>query len=197
MTKLTREDLWSLESYAEKRAGFRTEVMQHKKDRQLMLGEHLRLLFEDETTVRYQIQEMLRIEKIFEAAGIQDELDAYNPLIPDGQNWKCTMMIEYSDVDERRAALSRLLGVESRVWAQVADYPVIQPIANEDLERSNDEKTSSVHFLRFELTPDMVQAVKSGAAILFGVDHPDYKIAPTAVSASLQQQLADDLTMTH
>ena len=151
MNQLTRADLWSLEEYSERRLSFRAEVMKHKKSRQVTLGESARLYFEDALTIRYQIQEMLRIEKVFESAGIQEELDAYNPLIPDGSNWKATLMLEYEDVEIRQRELARLVGIEDRIWIQVGDNQRVWPIADEDLERSNDEKTSSVHFMRWEL----------------------------------------------
>src|SRR5690242_10211534 len=162
MNKLERKDLWSLEEYAQKRTTFRQQVMQHKQARTLHIGPNVTLLFEDRLTMQYQVQEMLRAERIFEAEGIQQELDAYNPLIPDGRNWKATMLIEYADERERRAALAKLIGVEQRVWLQVRGLGRVTPIADEDLERETEEKTSSVHFLRFELTPEMVQALKSG-----------------------------------
>lgn len=193
MTKLTRDDLWSLEVYAQRRNEFRLEAMAHKRVRQLVLGEHLRLFFEDRTTIRYQIQEMLRVEKLFEAQEIQDELDAYNPLIPDGANWKATMMIEYTDVDERRRRLAELVGVEHRVWLQVGDLDRIMPIADEDMERSTEDKTSSVHFLRFELTPEMVGAACAGAPISAGVDHPAYSVGPAEVNEELRKALVSDL----
>ena len=153
---LSRQDLWSLEQYAEKRAEFRSKVLEHKKNRYVNLTPNARLIFEDELTLRYQIQEMLRIEKVFEADGIQDELDAYNPLIPDGDNWKCTFMLEFDDVPERRVKLAGLIGVERQVWMQVEGHDKVFAIADEDLERENDEKTSSVHFMRFQLTPNMI-----------------------------------------
>src|SRR5436190_8217030 len=149
MPKLSRDSLMTLEAYAKARKDFRTQVIAHKKDRTLAIGEHVTLIFEDELTVRYQVQEMLRVEKIFEEAGIQDELDAYNPLIPDGRNFKATMLIEYEDVEERRAALARLKGIEKRTWVRVAGFAKVHAIADEDLERETEEKTSSVHFLRF------------------------------------------------
>ena len=159
--KITRESLLTLEDYARTREDFRARVLEHKRARTVHLGEHLTLVFEDELTLRYQIQEMLRIEKTFEDAGIQDELDAYNPLVPDGSNFKATMLIEYEDVDERKRALSRLKGIEDRVWVRVEGFSKVFAIADEDLPRENDEKTSAVHFLRFELTPEMVAALKS------------------------------------
>ena len=172
MPTLSRADLWSLEEYAERRPTFRHEVMAHKKNRQVALGEHARLYFEDSLTIKYQIQEMLRIEKVFEAAGINEELEAYNPLIPDGHNWKATFMVEYADPGERARRLAELIGIEDKVWLQVQDCERVYPIADEDLERANETKTSSVHFLRFELTPAMIAAVKQGADILAGIDHP-------------------------
>src|SRR5215813_8464357 len=164
MPRISRDSLMSLETYARERKLFRSRVIAHKKPRTVHLGEHVTLLFEDELTIRYQIEEMLRIEKTFEDAGIQDELDVYNPLIPDGENWKATMLVEYEDIDERQQALARLKGVEDRVWVQIDGNPRVYAIADEDLERENEEKTSSVHFVRFELTPAMIAALKAGAA---------------------------------
>lgn len=197
MTDLTRDDLWTLETYAEKRPEFRQRVLEHKKTRQLPLGEHVRLLFEDEMTIRYQIQEMLRIEKVFEAAGIQDELDAYNPLIPDGSNWKCTFMIEFSDPIQRKHELARMVGIEETVWLRVEGFDKVFPIANEDMDRTTEEKTASVHFMRFELTPEMVNAVKNGAALQAGIDHHYYRVEPTTVPPEVRESLAADLTVTH
>ena len=193
MKPLARSDLWSLEEYAEQRPAFRTRVLAHKKNRQVALGENARLYFEDRLTIHYQIQEMLRIEKVVEAAGIVEELDAYNPLIPDGSNWKATFMLEYADPSEREAALARLIGVEDRVWLQVQDCDRVYPIADEDLERENAEKTSSVHFLRFELTPSMVRAVHAGAAIHAGIDHPECDAGPLELSDGVRESLAGDL----
>lgn len=195
MAKITRESLLGLEQYAKARQAFRTEVMAHKKHRTVFLGRHVTLLFEDELTMRYQIQEMLRAERIFEDEGIQDELDAYNPLIPDGLNWKATMMVEYADADERKRMLARLIGVEARVWVRVEGFDQVFPIADEDLERETEEKTSSVHFLRFELTPEMARAVKQGAVIQMGVDHPAYRVAIEAVDPKIRDALAEDLTV--
>jgi len=172
MARLTRADLYSLEKYAEVRADFRAQVINHKKNRRLALDEHITLYFEDALTVQYQIQEMLRIERIFEAAGIQEELDVYGPLIPDGHNWKATFMVEYADEAERKQALARLIGIEDTIWMQVDGHERIFAIANEDLDRTAPDKTASVHFLRFELTPAMQAAVKSGARLTAGVDHP-------------------------
>jgi len=191
--QLTRDDLMSLEQYAEQRTEFRSRVMAHKKNRQVAIGAHATLYFEDRLTMQYQVQEMLRVERIFEAAGIQEELDAYNPLIPDGTNWKATFMIEYEDIDERRQALTRLRGIEDRVWVQVADFDKVYAIADEDLEREDETKTSSVHFLRFELTAAMAAALKQGAGLLLGIDHPEYSYqvdAAPAVRESLVKDLA-------
>lgn len=193
MQKLSREDLFTLEKYAEVRPEFRARVMAHKKNRQLRIGPNATLYFEDALTMQYQVQEMLRIERIFEVAGIQEELDAYNPLIPDGSNWKATFMLEYPDEEERRVQLTKLLGIERHVWAQVADCARVTPIADEDLEREDDEKTSSVHFLRFELTPEMAEAVNNGAAISMGVDHPAYTYAEEPIATNIRDSLAEDL----
>jgi hypothetical protein len=194
MPQISRESLMTLEAYAKARPEFRNKVMSHKKNRTVHLGQNLTLIFEDELTVRYQIQEMLRIEKTYEEEGIQDELDAYNPLVPDGSNWKATMMIEYPEETERRVMLTKLKGIEDRVWVQVMDFTRVYAIADEDLERENEEKTSSVHFLRFELTPDMIASARSGAAISVGVDHPVY-MAETVASQSVRDSLAADLSV--
>ncbi|MFN4263139.1 MAG: DUF3501 family protein [Thioalkalivibrionaceae bacterium] len=193
MKKLTRDDLYSLEKYAEIRPEFRKSIMAHKKNRVVHVGPNLTLHFEDQKTMSYQVQEMLRAEKIFEAEGIEEELAAYNPLIPDGSNWKATMMVEFSDADERRDRLSRLIGLEEKVYVQVAGFDPVTPIANEDLDRTTSEKTSSVHFLRFELTPAMIDALKNGAAISVGVDHPEYRHRVDAVPDAVRQSLAGDL----
>jgi hypothetical protein len=190
---ITRESLLSLEAYARQRGEFRARVIEHKKKRTLHLGAHITLQFEDELTIRYQVQEMLRIERIFEDDGIQGELDAYNPLLPDGGNWKATMLIEYPDADERRGMLARLKGVERRAWVQVEGCERVFAIADEDLERENAEKTSSVHFLRFELSAAMRQRLRDGAGIAAGVDHPEYRAsvqAPSEVRAALAADLA-------
>lgn len=192
-THLTRADLWSLEQYSVERAAFRAEVLEHKRDRRIQLGDHILLLFEDATTIRYQIQEMLRIEKVFEAAAIQEELDAYNPLIPDGSNWKCTMLIAYDDPEERKTRLEALVGIEERIWLQIGEGEKVFPIADEDLERSRDNKTSSVHFLRYELTSATVAAVTRGASMLAGVDHPAYPVAGIEVPDAVTRALAGDL----
>jgi uncharacterized protein DUF3501 len=193
MPAITRESLLTLEGYAKERKSFRTRVLAHKKPRTVHLGEHVTLLFEDELTIRYQIQEMLRIEKTFEEAGIQDELDAYNPLVPDGHNWKATLQVEYEDAEERKQALARLKGIEDRVWVQAAGHPRVYAIADEDLERENDEKTSAVHFLRFELTPPMIVSLKSGAALAMGIDHPEYSATLQSVPEETRGSLLDDL----
>ena len=193
MAAITPDSLMSLEAYAKGRGDFRQRVLAHKKARTVHLGEHVTLLFEDELTIRYQVQEMLRIEKIFEEAGIRDELDAYNPLVPDGSNFKATMLIEYDDVEERKAALSQLIGVETRVWVEVAGNARVYAIADEDLPRENAEKTSAVHFLRFELDPRMALALKGGAALGIGVDHPHYEAAIQAISPETRTALAADL----
>ena len=190
---ITRDSLLTLEAYAKTRKDFRAEVLEHKKPRTVHLGEHLTLLFEDELTIRYQIQEMLRVEKTFEEAGIQDELDAYNPLIPDGMNWKATMLIEYEDIAERRAALAQLKGIEDRVWVQVDGHPRVFAIADEDLERENEEKTSSVHFVRFELAREMIAALKHGAALAIGADHPAYRFTLVPVPEPVRKALIADL----
>ena len=194
MPAITRDSLMTLEAYAKSRKDFRAQVIAHKKDRTLHLGDHVTLIFEDELTIRYQVQEMLRVEKIFEEEGIQEELDAYNPLIPDGRNFKATMMIEYEDVEERRVALAKLKGIEDRTWVQVAGHGRVFAIADEDLDRETDEKTSSVHFLRFELTAPMAQELKHGSALSAGIDHPAYAAAidplPQAVRAALARDLA-------
>ncbi len=195
MTQLRREDLWSLEEYALRRNEFRTQVMAHKKTRQLALGRHARLYFEDDVTIRYQIQEMLRIEKTFESAGIEEELSAYNPLIPDGHNWKATFMIEFGDPVERAAQLGKMKGIEDLVWLQVGDLDRITPIADEDLERENAEKTSAVHFLRFELTAEQIAALKDGSPLYAGVDHDAYPIEKFAVEPEIKSSLTNDLVI--
>ena len=191
--RITRESLMTLEAYAKARNEFRAKVMEHKKNRIVHLGEHVTLLFEDELTMRYQIQEMLRIEKTFEEAGIQDEIDAYDPLVPDGSNFKATMLIEYEDVEARKAALARLKGIEDQVWVQVAGHERVLAIADEDLERSNEQKTSAVHFLRFELAASMVTALEAGAALGIGVDHPEYRAQIPAVGDATRKALVEDL----
>jgi hypothetical protein len=189
---ISRESLLSLEAYARERNAFRAKVMEHKKRRTVHLGEHLTLQFEDELTIRYQVQEMLRIERIFEEQGIQHELDAYNPLVPDGSNWKATLLIEYPDVEERRRMLERLKGVERRIWVQVQGVERVFAIADEDLERETEEKTSSVHFLRFELDGAMRERLRQGAAVSVGVAHPDYR-ASAELAPAVRAALAADL----
>jgi hypothetical protein len=191
--KITRDSLMTLETYAKERAHFRARVLAHKRARTVHLGEHVTLIFEDELLQRYQIQEMLRIEKIFEEDGIQNELDSYNPLVPDGSNFKATMLLEYEDVDERKVALGQLRGVEDRVWVHVAGHDKVWAIADEDLERENDVKTSAVHFLRFELDAAMVTALKAGAGLGIGVDHPHYRAGIPALGDATRRALVEDL----
>jgi glycerol-3-phosphate dehydrogenase subunit C len=193
MAKLTQDKLMTLEAYAKARNTIRADVMAHKKNRNVALGDHVTLIFEDEQTIRYQVQEMLRAEKMFEEAGIQDEIDAYNPLIPDGSNWKATMMIEYEDVEERRHMLTQLLGIEDRVWVGVAGFERVYAIADEDLERATEQKTSAVHFLRLELTPDMSRTLKQGALLSMGVDHPAYQAVIDPVPPAVYTSLLRDL----
>jgi len=189
---LTRDRLYSLEAYANVRKDFRAKVIAHKKVRVIELGAHASIHFEDELTMQYQVQEMLRLERIFEPDLVQEELDVYNPLIPDGSNWKATLMFEYPDAGERKQALGRLVGVETATYVQVADFARVTPFANEDLDRTTEVKTSAVHFLRFELTPEMVAAAKAGAAIRVGVDHPHYR-AEMTLPRSARDSLAEDL----
>lgn len=193
MPHITRDSLMTLEAYARARPEFRARVMAHKKNRIVALGGNVTLIFEDELTVRYQIQEMLRVEKTFEEAGINDELEAYNPLVPDGSNWKATMMIEYPDPMVRAEKLKQLKGIEQRVYVQVQGCERVYAIADEDLERENEEKTSSVHFLRFELSSEMAQSAKHGAAIVVGVEHPAYAAQTGDLPAAIRDSLAADL----
>ena len=193
MAKLSRDSLMTLEAYAKARKDFRARVIAHKKARTVHLGEHVTLIFEDQLTIQYQVQEMLRVEKIFEEAGIQDELDAYNPLIPDGRNFKATMMIEYEDANERKGALARLKGVEDRAYVQVEGLQKVYAIADEDLERENEHKTSSVHFLRFELTDEMADALKYGMTLAVGIDHPHYQARIDALPPPVRDSLVKDL----
>jgi hypothetical protein len=193
MEKLTRSDLYSLEQYAELRPEFRARVMAHKQNRKLPIGPVATLYFEDRLTVQYQIQEMLRVERIFEAAGIEEELAAYNPLIPDGVNWKATLMLEEPDVDKRRQLLAGLVGIEDCVWAKVDGHERVYAVADEDLDRDTDEKTSSVHFLRFEMSPAMVKEAKAGAALSFGIDHASYRHAVEPVTENVRAALLADL----
>ena len=193
MQKLTRDDLYSLEEYSEVRDEFRNQVLSHKRNRRVALGTNAALYFEDRLTMQYQVQEMLRIERIFEAAGINEELDAYNPLIPDGSNWKATFMVEFPDVEERRAMLSQLIGVEDKVYVQVDGFDRVYAIADEDLERSDEKKTSAVHFMRFELPGEQVDALKSGAEIAAGIDHENYMVEISPVAENIRRSLLGDL----
>ena len=193
MNKLKREDLMSLEEYSDKRADFRNNVLEHKKARNVALGEHATLYFENELTIRYQVQEMLRIEKIFDAEGINEELGAYNPLIPDGSNWKATFMIEYGDAEERAKVLATLGGVEDTVWVQVDGFDKVFAIANEDMERSTDEKASAVHFMRFELSADMSKAVKENKDISMGIDYKGFEQLVNPIDEASRVSLMNDL----
>lgn len=193
MSHLDRSSLFSLEQYSEKRPAFRAEVLAAKKNRAVHLGDHVVLLFENRLTIQYQVQEMLRIEKIFEAAGIEEELEAYNPLIPDGDNWKATMMIQYDNVDERRERLVELFDIENQLWVQVGDGDKIVALADEDLERADDTKTSAVHFLRFQLDADTVGKVKAGEKIVFGTSHPRYPVGDVEVTPNVREALAGDI----
>ena len=190
---LQRSDLWSLEEYSEHRKAFREKVLAHKENRRVLLGGHVLLTFEDSQTIKYQVQEMLRIEKIFEADAIKEELDAYNPLIPDGSNWKCTLLIQYEDVDERKRRLTELVGVEDVIWVKVGELDKIYPITDEDMERSNDDKTSAVHFMRYQLTDAQIDAAKAGQAISFGVDHVAYPCDELLLNENQRQSLVADL----
>ena len=190
---ITPESLMSLEQYSKARKEFRAKVLAHKKHRTIQLGDHITLVFEDELTMRYQVQEMLRVERIFEEQGILDELGAYNPLVPDGSNWKATMLIEYPDLEERKLALAKMIGVEDRVWMRVGAHQKVYAIADEDLDRENDEKTSAVHFLRFELDAPMKHALKSGEALAVGVDHPAYSAMRDPAPAETRSSLLSDL----
>jgi hypothetical protein len=193
MARLSHNDLYSLEEYARIRPEFRARVIEHKKHRRLPIGPHAALYFEDELTMQYQVQEMLRIERIFEPDGIQDELDVYNPLIPDGMNWKATFMMEYEDETERKQALARLIGIESHIWVQVEGFDKVRPIANEDLDRATEEKTSSVHFMRFELSEEMITALKGGAGLSAGIDHPAYDYRIDSIPTPVREALLGDL----
>jgi hypothetical protein len=196
MPLLTRSDLWSLEQYSEQRENFRLEVLAHKKNRQLALGDNARVYFEDTLTIRYQIQEMLRIEKVFEVAGIEEELDAYNPLIPDGTNWKATFMIEFGDPEERAERLREMRGIENCINLEIEGHGVAQVIADEDLERETEEKTSAVHFMRFELSTDQIAALKDGAKLFASVEHAAYPIPRFEVSQTTRDALTKDLVLT-
>lgn len=191
--KLSRDSLYSLEEYSNIRNDFRKKVIEHKKDRQVHIGPHATLYFEDALTMQYQVQEMLRIERIFEAEGIEEELSAYNPLIPDGSNWKATFMVEYDDPEERKVALQRMVGIEDRVWVQIEGYDKVFAIADEDLERTTQDKTSSVHFMRFELSDAMIAAVKEGARVSMGIDHKNYQYTVDGINDSVRQSLSRDL----
>jgi hypothetical protein len=193
MPRIARDSLLTLEAYARERPSFRARALAHKRARTVHLGEHVTLLFEDELTVRYQVQEMLRIEKTFEESGIQDELDVYNALVPDGSNLKATMLIEYEDADARQEALARLKDIENRVWLQVGELPAVHAIADEDLERANAQKTSAVHFLRFELSEPMVKDFKSGASVAIGIDHPAYRAEVALLAERVRSALQADL----
>jgi len=193
MARISRDSLLSLEAYAKQRAQFRAKVMAHKKTRTVHLGQHLTLIFEDELTMRYQIQEMLRIERTFEEEGIASELDAYNPLVPDGENFKATMLLEFPEVESRRVWLGRLIGIEDCVWVRISGHPPVYAIADEDMERETEEKTSAVHFLRFELSPQMCRSLRDGAALAVGVDHPAYSAKIDPVPPETRQALTADL----
>ena len=192
MPAIARDSLLTLEAYAKERAAFRARVLAHKRNRIVHVGAHVTLLFEDELTIRYQIQEMLRIEKTFDESGIQQEVDAYNPLVPDGSNLKATMLLEYEDANERHAALAELRGIEDCVFMRVAGFDAVHAIADEDLDRENDAKTSAVHFVRFELTPPMIEAFKAGAPVSLRVDHTNYQAEVDAISPLVQETLASD-----
>tara|TARA_B100001769_G_scaffold46683_1_gene33218 strand:+ start:259 stop:843 length:585 start_codon:yes stop_codon:yes gene_type:complete len=193
MKKLTREDLYSLEKYSEIRNDFRSKVMAHKKNRHLAIGPNATLYFEDRLVMHYQIQEIMRAEKIFEIEAINEELEAYNPLIPDGNNWKATFMIEFTDEEKRRVALTKLTGIESKLWLKVDGFNEIVPIADEDLERENDVKTSAVHFLRFQLSDEMVEALKLGSQLSAGIEHPNYSHIVNPVPENILKSLILDL----
>jgi hypothetical protein len=193
MNKLNKTDLYSLEEYAEKRGDMRAEVMEHKRNRRLAIGPNATLYFEDRLTIQYQIQEMLRIEKVFEADAIEEELETYNPLIPNGSNWKATFMLEYDDEEERKKQLGLLLGVDRAVWLKVGEHDPIVPITNEDLERETETKTSSVHFMRFELTQEMIRDLKQGTSLSAGIDHDAYRYSLEPIPANIQEALIKDL----
>ena len=193
MQKLTREDLYSLERYSDLRDEFRQQVMAHKRNRRVALGTNAALYFEDRLTMQYQVQEMLRIERIFEAEGIDEELDAYNPLIPDGSNWKATFMVEFPEAEERRAMLRQLRGIEDFVYVQVDGFDRVFAIADEDLDRSDETKTSAVHFMRFELPAEQVTALKNGAAIGAGIEHDNYRVEIASIPNNVRNSLAADL----
>ncbi len=193
MKKLTRDDLYSLEKYSEVRSTFRAEVMEHKKNRQLAIGPNVTLYFEDRTVMHYQIQEILRVERVFEAEGIEEELETYNSMIPDGSNWKATFMIEFAEEAERRDALSKMIGIEAQVWVKVDGFDEVIPISDEDLERDNENKTSSVHFMRFEFSSEMVAALKQGSRLSAGIHHPAYEHTVDPVPQHIRDSLVSDL----
>jgi hypothetical protein len=193
MSAISRDSLLTLEAYAKAREDFRARVIAHKKNRKVHLGENITLIFEDELTIRYQIQEMLRAEKIFDEVGIQEELEAYGPLVPDGANWKATMMIEFPDPAERAARLRELIGIQDRVWVKVEGYDPVYAIADEDLERETGEKTSSVHFLRFELNSGMIEALRHDLPLSMGIGHPAYNVPPEPVTGAVKDSLISDL----
>jgi len=193
MSKLSRDTLLSLEQYSEMRPAFRQQVMEHKKSRRVFLGENATLYFESELTMRYQIQEMLRIEKTFDKEGIQEELDVYNPLIPDGKNWKATFMIEFSDEDKRKDALEKMIGIENKVYVAIEGFEPVWAIADEDLERDTEEKTSSVHFMRFELSDEMIDDFRNGKKLTMGIEHPAYTVQADIKDGAIRDSLMDDL----
>jgi hypothetical protein len=193
MNQLSHSDLYSLEEYARIRPEFRARVIQHKKHRRVPIGPNAALYFEDALTMQYQVQEMLRIERIFEPEGIQEELDVYNPLIPDGLNWKATFMVEFNDEEERKQALARLIGIDKAVWVQVQGFDKVRPIANEDLDRETEDKTSSVHFMRFELSREMADALQTGARLSMGIDHPNYNHTLDELDPAVRNSLLQDL----
>ncbi len=193
MKKLTRDDLYSLEKYAEVRSTFRAEVMKHKKNRQLAVGPNVTLYFEDHTVMHYQIQEILRAERVFEAEGIEEELETYNLMIPDGSNWKATFMIEFTEEVERREALAKMTGIESQTWVKVDEFAEVIAVSDEDLERDNENKTSSVHFMRFELNPEMVAALKQGSRLSVGINHSAYEHVVDPVPQHIRDSLVSDL----
>ncbi|MDH5423588.1 MAG: DUF3501 family protein [Gammaproteobacteria bacterium] len=193
MSKLSRDNLYSLEQYAEMRPEYRQKVMQHKKKRRIFLGDNATLYFESELTMRYQVQEMLRIEKIFDKEGIEEELAAYNPMIPDGKNWKATFMIEFSDENDRKAALAKMINIEEKVYVLVEGFDPVWAIADEDLERNTEEKTSSVHFMRFELTDEMIAALRNGKGLSMGIDHPAYTVKVDITDEKIRTTLMEDL----
>ena len=193
MKKLTRENLFSLEKYSEIRNDFRLKIMAHKKNRHLAIGPNTTLYFEDSLIMRYQIQEMLRAEKIFESSAIDDELVVYNALIPDGNNWKATFMIEFTEEEKRRAALKKMLGIENNLWLKIEGFNEIHPVSDEDLERRDDNKTSAVHFLRFQLDHEMIDALKGGCQLSAGINHPEYKYTVNPIPQNISESLISDL----